>query len=273
MLCTVPVRHPSLHVDIKLDCEKDYIPDYNTLLQVTNAGTPEPEVVDVLTRVLKPGDTAIDGGANIGYFTMLMAHLVGRTGQVLAFEPGPDNLQKLLRNVEINEASQVRVIDQPLWHCTGLEMPLYYNADPGQHALQIPEKQTVDYFNGKKTDAITTTIDNFGLKPKLIKLDIEGAEWAAIKGAAKTIRWHQPFVVCEFNHKFIDEQQAEDFRSYMAISFGYATFALYQGMPLPVYLPHNCRINSTFENTNVLFATPTMVGQCWPEIIYVEKAK
>jgi predicted methyltransferase len=60
----------------------------------------EPEVTAVFGRVLRPGDVVIDVGANVGWFTLLAASLVGPGGKVVACEPGPDNLAKLQANID-----------------------------------------------------------------------------------------------------------------------------------------------------------------------------
>src|ERR1700722_2471622 len=61
----------------------------------------EPDVSNFLFRVLKEGDIAIDVGANVGYFTCLMAAIVGPTGKVYSFEPGLNNLPKLDKNLAL----------------------------------------------------------------------------------------------------------------------------------------------------------------------------
>ena len=88
----------------------------------------EQEVSHVMMRMLRPGDFAIDVGANVGFFTLLMSKLVGPTGQVLAFEPGDNNLPKLKHNLALNHADNVKLIEQPLW-CREEEINFYHNAD------------------------------------------------------------------------------------------------------------------------------------------------
>ena len=64
------------------------------------AGVYEPELVSLLKKTLKPGMTVLDLGANIGYFSVISAALVGQNGQVHAFEPMPQNLLRLRKNLE-----------------------------------------------------------------------------------------------------------------------------------------------------------------------------
>ena len=62
----------------------------------------EPYVIKELERLLNPGDTFVDVGANIGYFTLLAAGKVGKKGKVIAFEPWPDNCQLLEKSIAEN---------------------------------------------------------------------------------------------------------------------------------------------------------------------------
>src|SRR5580700_7501265 len=76
--------------------------DQELLACLRNGGCPEPEVCNLMVRVSRPGDYVIDGGANIGFFTVLLSKLVGLDGHVLAFEPGQNNFFKLQENVKLN---------------------------------------------------------------------------------------------------------------------------------------------------------------------------
>jgi|GraSoi2013_115cm_1033766.scaffolds.fasta_scaffold05929_4 FkbM family methyltransferase len=55
---------------------------------------------EVLWRLVAPGDTTIDGGANIGHMSSILAHRAGLSGRVLAFEPHPQTFERLKRNVQ-----------------------------------------------------------------------------------------------------------------------------------------------------------------------------
>jgi len=66
-------------------------------------GTYEPEMQSALRELIKPGITVYDVGANVGYITLMMAKLTGAQGKVYAFEALPDNVERLRRNVELND--------------------------------------------------------------------------------------------------------------------------------------------------------------------------
>ncbi len=84
--------------------------------------TYEPHVSAIIARLCKPGMTALDIGANIGYHTMLLAHHVGRGGRVLAFEANSENARLILATVRTNGATNVEVLPVALdtargWAC------------------------------------------------------------------------------------------------------------------------------------------------------------
>jgi len=66
-----------------------------------------PEITDVLKKNVKKGDTVVDIGAHIGYFTIILSDLVGNDGKVIAFEPNPITFSILKKNIETNSLSNV----------------------------------------------------------------------------------------------------------------------------------------------------------------------
>src|SRR5579864_4256644 len=102
----------NLHIDmtvrernIKFDLTYDpgFIADVCTRQFLLHNGAGEPEVVHVMRRAIRPGDFVIDGGANIGFMTLIMSRLVGEQGHVEAFEPATVNFKKLRKNLELNK--------------------------------------------------------------------------------------------------------------------------------------------------------------------------
>jgi predicted methyltransferase len=78
----------------------------------------EESTTNLFRNIVKEGDVVVDLGANVGYFTLLTAKLVGRKGKVYAFEPEPRNYGYLLKNIQLNGyehvvASQKAVADRP----------------------------------------------------------------------------------------------------------------------------------------------------------------
>ena len=73
---------------------------------VMASGQYEPRSVELLKSIIRPGMKCIDAGAHIGFYTCLMASLVGKTGKVYAFEPMPSHFELLLKNIEENQLQQ-----------------------------------------------------------------------------------------------------------------------------------------------------------------------
>jgi len=152
-----------------------------------------------LERALGDGMVVIDGGANLGIYTMLASRLVGESGTVLSFEPGPGSFDRLAHNVALNRASNVDAINKALSDRCGTAS-LYHNLGwPIAYAL-------ADYDGGRtayeevETTTIDTEVESAGLgRVDLIKLDVEGAEEAALRGARQTLLRHRPTVLFEHN--------------------------------------------------------------------------
>lgn len=160
----------------------------------------EVETARAIRRILRPGDTFIDGGANIGYFTTIAAKVVGERGHVHAFEPEPGNVSRLQEHLVSNGLEKnvsihaVALADRPG------EMQLHQVGNAGEHHALA----TLFATPGAATRAISVAIvrlDDYlpQVVPRLIKLDIEGAEPLAVEGMRETLRRHRPSLIVELN--------------------------------------------------------------------------
>lgn len=228
----------------------------------------EPEVCNVLARVLQPGDCAVDGGANVGFLTILMARLVGETGHVYSFEPGGNNLPKLAANIALNKLSDlnVTVIDKPLAAESGKVVTLHEHDHPGYNSLwpDLSKETTA------KRSVTTTTLEMTLLgrpAPAVIKLDIEGSELAALKGTGTLLYWQKPVIIAELNEAAFDRAGVtiEHLRAFLADQ-SYEAFALYEDGNLPCFIPRKTQIATTKMNANVMFTTIDKVQTLWPEV-------
>ena len=139
--------------------------------------------IEFCKREIKKGDTVIDAGANIGYFTLFFSKLVGEEGKVIAFEPDPINFDILKKNIEQNRITNVELVKKGISN-KNESMKLYKSAVSGGHSLiknewgkEFTTIQTVtldDYFNDQKID--------------LIKIDVEGFELEVIDGGTKLFK-------------------------------------------------------------------------------------
>ncbi len=139
-------------------------------------------VTELLARHLRSGMVAVDVGANVGYFTMLMADLVGPAGHVHAFEPNPAALRHLRRSVPANGfADRVTLYGDPLGEQAGqrvlLDVPPGY---PGGAAIvPAPDEATDGVLTTRRLDGYPAVLD-----ADIVKIDAEGAEQAIWRGMA-----------------------------------------------------------------------------------------
>ncbi len=138
----------------------------------------DPDEIDAVRRALKPGDVAVDVGANIGVYTLEMARAVGTQGRVWAFEPDPANAVLLEKNVMRNGYRNVTVIRAAVADFSGRSTIARHADNAGMHKLS----ETGD------VDVEVVRLDDLVQPPvKFLKIDVEGAEAAVLRGAHRTI--------------------------------------------------------------------------------------
>jgi FkbM family methyltransferase len=192
---------------------------------VKGGGIYEPQVAKEIKECLKHGDTFLDIGANLGYFTLMASHLVGREGRVIAFEPVTEIYKYVLKNIEINSLSNVTLYKYGLW-CETVEKTFGVpeNAFGGAHI--IPEKD-YDRVNAYQEIIQCQRLDDIFSGPvKLIKMDIEGSEPYALQGMTRTIEKWRPTILCEMNRAILRNHFGLDADIYWKIfsSLGYSLY-------------------------------------------------
>lgn len=160
-------------------------------------GVYEPNVTAVFRRLLKPGMSVVDIGANIGYFTMLSATLVGASGHVLAIEPNPRNIRMLEASRRINQFAHVTPLQAAAGRETGLLVlnTAYSNGTTSSVSDDVGRLLEAETVGCVVVDAIVAQ----GRKIDFIKVDVEGAEYNALLGCTKTIAMHRPVILSEFS--------------------------------------------------------------------------
>ena len=157
----------------------------------------EEATTNLFKRIIKEGDSVVDLGANIGYFTLLAAKLVGKNGKVYAFEPEPKNYNYLVKNIEFNGYHNVIPWQKAVSNRTSKTKLFICSYDSGHHTIN-QSNGIKDYKPeevGAKINFIeveTTTLDDFFKDKKesvdVIKMDVEGAEMLALSGMDRIIK-------------------------------------------------------------------------------------
>lgn len=155
-----------------------------------------PDVRAVLDA-LEPGDCFLDGGANIGLFTLPAAAKVGPRGLVLAIEPGTVN-RRLADNIALNGFTNVDLLPVGLDERDGGARDFL---DLGGDRAGLSSFVTSEPVAGSVITVPTRSLDsiteNLEAPPRVVKLDLEGAEIAAMRGAERLLAEDRPFFLVE----------------------------------------------------------------------------
>ncbi|CAE6492569.1 FkbM family methyltransferase [Candidatus Nitrosotenuis uzonensis] len=167
--------------------------DLSRQVKFTGAYNDEKLETAVIRENLKPGYTMVDIGANLGFYSMLAASLVGSAGRVFSFEPFAHNVDLIRASARENGFDNVKVISCAVSDKIGsakLYLSPYYSSE---HSLFDYHYSTGSDSTENTVDVKTVTIDQYlesevgDLRVDFIKMDIEGSEGKAISGMEKTI--------------------------------------------------------------------------------------
>jgi FkbM family methyltransferase len=178
-------------LNLDLQTEKDYW-----------LGTYELDLQEALQALVKPGMTAYDVGANIGYISLMLARLVGKSGKVFAFEALPSNTSRWKVNVDLNGLSErmqlfcgaVADRTEPLsflMHASGGMGKAAGSAgreNSYQAEIEVPGISLDEFVFGKGNPP-----------PQIIKMDIEGGEVLALPGMVRLLKETRPNLVMELH--------------------------------------------------------------------------
>lgn len=252
---TYPVRVGDREIKIELHHDPAYIPDLAAEKFAERLW--EPELVRLMFRALKPGMSVVDAGANIGIFSLIMARLVRPGGIVDAFEPHPDTADRLGRNIALNGLFNIVPHEIALWDCRR-DLTLHtFRDDPGMNSLK-----QFDGCAGSRT-VQCDRLDKIIPPPHFIKLDIEGAEEKAMRGATDWLATN-PLVACEYaqDHLVRFGTNRKNFADYMR-GFGYDLWILSSKGEVPTLVSSEFDVQGGTPNLVVLFATKPQVSALW----------
>ena len=154
----------------------------------------EPELAQ-LEHFVRPGDTFIDVGANVGVFTVKAAQQVGPTGLVISCEPFLESALQLFRNVRLNRFNHVRIRNMAMGRETA----------PMQFWMNFNEPNCFSLIREGDADALNilcVSLDDLAITEKIqrldyLKLDAEGAEELILAGGTATIARFHPIIQVE----------------------------------------------------------------------------
>lgn len=167
-----------------------------------------------LEQINWEGLTVYDVGGDQGIFTLFLARHVGPTGQVIVFEPNPRSYERILTNVGLNGFENVRVLPLGLGERAERLTFVFPKSEPARgSAAQSVRTQVAQEQNAVRCEIEVAALDDEMARlnlpaPDLIKLDVEGMEWQALRGMRRTIEQYRPQLFIEIHGSDREDKMA-----------------------------------------------------------------
>lgn len=176
----------------------------------------ERQTMEAFARMIKPGQTVIEVGGHIGYITQYFAHLVGPRGQVVVFEPGPNNLPYLEANIcDLRNA----ILEKRAVADKDGEVSFFVEDVTGQNNSIIDDydmflENRAAAFSSEPVHKITVPcvkmdsyVDRVARKPDFMKIDAEGAEYLILSGMEQVLEKDRPIIMVELTRNVLEVVQ------------------------------------------------------------------
>lgn len=179
----------------------------------------EPHITARIKDALPSGGVFVDVGANVGFYSLLAAKLVGSTGKVIAFEPNPDNVKVLLLNKLANRLSNVTIYPFAVSNEEGLLSLMKIVSIASTKRVHVDE---LEHLTDTQVVYSVKLDDIFRDQPRvdLIKCDVDGHDYLAMSGARELIRRTRPAIVAELNPGSLRSFSGVDARAYVDLLLG-----------------------------------------------------
>jgi len=180
--------------------------------------THEPLHTGLLSKELKADMVCIDVGSNIGYYAILESTLVGKNGKVICIEPSPPSFKMLQKNVKLQNSSNIETYNFACGDYDGTVK--FFVSNRSNWSRVIPENKsksivdedlTIIDVSIKKLDTFLTEIPE--TKIDIIRMDIEGYEYTALRGMTKTIEKYKPLLIFELHQVFLGFEKTKEMLS------------------------------------------------------------
>jgi FkbM family methyltransferase len=201
----------------------------SVLSKAIYAGRFEWQELQLLKKILQPGDTFVDIGSNIGLYSMIAAKRVGKNGSVYAVEPVSKTFKRLERNILLNKYLNVKAYQLAISSSNGtLPMSVSQDGYDAWNSLTKPARGEKYLTEEVKTIRFDDFVQQNSLsgRIKMVKVDVEGWEDELFKGAFKTLSTADaPILQVEFNEPALNAAGSSSRKlADRIIGFGYQLY-------------------------------------------------
>ncbi len=201
----------------QVDDEISYFIDY----KYGNSILWEKSIQVVAAEYLNNGDHIIDVGTNTGGLAIAFSRLVGEKGKVLCFECNPKMINWIKRSFKVNNVTNTILIEKACYNKCDEKLSFYADNSLYSAGSSLNNRPGLV---GDKITVITTTIDREveekNISPRIIKIDVEGAEYSVLQGAESTINKFYPMIIFEY----YDFKENEHNPASLLESYGYKLY-------------------------------------------------
>ena len=174
------------------------IADMGITPALVSSGIYHKQMTKLIKSLITKGMVCLDIGANIGYFTLTMARLVGEEGGIFAFEPEPHNFDLLVKNIAINGYDNVTAVPKAISNKNGDAKLFLDRISLAGHSL-ASRRQGERRFGRDAIEVEEQTLDTFfrdyNGKIDFVKIDVEGAELAVVEGMENIVNKNKDLII------------------------------------------------------------------------------
>ena len=159
------------------------------------------EEIAKIKNYIKPGDTVIDVGGNLGFFVLILSELVGVTGKIYSFEPSSLLKNKLTATIQNNNIRNVTIVNLALGEAEG-STTLHYNPKQSGLSSIVSDFEENSLSEEIKITTLNKFSENIPGRVSFIKIDTEGYEPQVLKGATELIIRDKPTIYIELGGEY-----------------------------------------------------------------------
>lgn len=225
-------------------------------------GVYEPPTAQLFVELIQPGNTVLDVGANVGFFSLLSAAMVGAEGRVFAFEPVPAVKHSLVSNIAINNYYNITVVPKAASDCAAM-LTIYEGPEGHKGVSSLRPIESASQSLTIAAVAIDDMAQEIGTVD-FIKIDVEGAELLALKGMQGIVNRDRPLLIIEFTDAYLKSfgHTAKQMAEWLQI-YGYQLYRIEERGLIPLDYSSADVLPEQFNVLACQKLPSVLVGKLW----------